>query len=165
MVFRLPPNLESHRYDTYGVVSPRSTHTRPAKCEEMNSQCTAQLVDENDPAAFIICNERHCGPWAHGWQTLIDVGTSIGQQRARYIIDHSGRHWTAQQTDTAVTFTFPAGQQCFSEHRLPLERLPLFTFKNVHSYDPDRARIIDGYEWLDRFGENQIKLREIIERG
>lgn len=167
MVFRLPPKMESHRYDTYGVVNPRSTHTREATCQEMTSTCTAIVGYEGkgDVTAPIFCPERHCGPHNHGWKTLVDVGTELGQRQARYIIDHSGRKWTAKQEGNAVTFTFPAGQKCFTEHRLPLDRPPLFTLKPVHSNVPQRPSVIDGYEWLDRFGTNQIRLKELHDRG
>lgn len=165
MVFQLTPLLRLDRYDTYGIVQPKKTHFRPAKCAEVTRRCTAILKGSKDKNTEVFCGEPHCGPFTHGWQTLIDVSTSIGRQRAKYIIDHSGRHWTAKQAGTAVTFTFAEGQQCFEEHQIPLERPALFTFKQQHSQTTARPRIIDGTEWLDRFGENQINLKEQIERG
>jgi len=172
-MFRITPRLGPDVYDTYGLVRPRETHSRPATCQEVTTPCIAILkriaahtmADEIDEDETIICNELHCGPYMHGWQTLIDVSTEIGQKRARYIVDQSGRHWTAKQIGTAVTFTFPAEQQCFSEHRIQIERPSLCTLKRGDFRSYSRPTVIDGNEWMDRFGENQINLKELIERG
>ena len=155
----IEPNGPTQAYDTYGVVAPKRTHTRAAMCEEMAGQCVNYAHPENP------CHEMHCGAWAHGWQTLCDVSTEIGQRRARYIIDHSGRHWTAKQDGGMVTFTFPPGQQCFAEHRVALDREPLFTLKRGDWRTYARPRVVDGSEWLDRFANNQIKLKETHDRG
>lgn len=130
--------LPARAYDTYGIVMPKGTHTRVATCQEVE-----------------------CGAHAYGWMTKLDVGTEIGVKRARYIIDHSGRHWTAEQNGGLVTFTFPPGQQCFAEHRVALEKEPLYTLKHG-SMRPD---VISGQEWLDRFGTNQQALAYIQEQG
>lgn len=140
--FRIEPNGRPSDYDTYGIVQPRSTHTRVGTCEEVE-----------------------CGANAYGWITKVDVGTPIGQQRARYIIDHSGRHWTSEQDGGLVTFTFPPGQQCFAEHRVSLEREPLFTIKHGDYRTSARPSAVSTEEWLNRFGENQATLAKIVEAG
>lgn len=162
-MFILPPRLESHRYDTYGVVMPKATHTRAGKCEEMEIICTS--ISKGSDGSEQFCPEKHCGHWAHGWATMLDVSTDLGQRQARYIIDRSGRHWKAKQDGAKVVFTFPAGQQCFVDHRIPLEREPLFTFKHSHLITGERAAVINGREWLDRFGQNQLNLKDQIEKG
>lgn len=156
----IEPNGPTQAYDTYGLVSPRSTHTRAARCEEHVGPC-----NQTDEGGNRTCDEWHCGAWAHGWRTLCDVGTEIGQQRARYIIDESERHWTAMQFGGMVTFTFPPGQQCFTEHRIALDREPLFTLKRGDYRTYARPRVVAGDEWLDRFAMNQIKLKEVHDRG
>lgn len=161
----IAPQMESHRYDTYGVVMPKATHTKVIKCEAVTTQCSYVRQDESG-AIQARCPFFHCTAWAHGWITTVDVSTALGQQQARYIIDHCGRHWTSRQNGHMVSFHFPENQQCFAEHRVPLEREPLFTFKNVHQYAPgERAMVINGFEWLERFGENQLKLKEIQDKG
>lgn len=159
-MFRIEPNGPSHAYDTYGVNAPRLTHTRPARCEEIVQPCANHNNPEN------ACLEWHCGAHAHGWQTLCDTATEIGQKRARYIIDHSGRAWTAKQDGALVTFTFPPGQQCFAGHRVALDREPIFTLRHGdwRNYF-ERPRILNGDEWLDRFANNQIKVKEAHDRG
>lgn len=138
----IEPNGPSRLYDTYGVIAPKATHTRPATCEEIE-----------------------CGAHIHGWQTKIDVGTEIGQKRARYIIDHSGRRWTAEQNGGLVTFTFPPGQKCFGEHRVAIGREPFFTIKRGDYRTYARPRVVEGSEWIDRFANNQINLKQSHDRG
>lgn len=157
--FRIEPNMPARAYDTYGVAAPRNTHTRKGTCEEVTSPCSNYDSPTNP------CKEWHCGASAHGWQTLVDVSTTIGQRQARYIVDHSGRHWTAQQDGSMVTFTFPPGQQCFADHRVPLDRPPLFTLKHGDWRIHNRPSVLDGDEWLDRFANNQITLKEKHDRG
>ena len=140
--FRIEPNLPARAYDTYGIVQPKRTHTRPATCQEVE-----------------------CGAYAYGWMTKVDVGTEIGQKRARYIIDHSGRRWTAEQNGGLVTFTFPAGQRCFAEHRVSLEREALFTVRSGDWRVSTRSTAVSAEEWINRFGENQATLAKIHQEG
>lgn len=158
--FRIEPNGRPSDYDTYGIVTPKSTHTRVGTCEEVDTRCTSRTVDEQGNVLW-SCPEMHCGPHAHGWLTKVDVGTEPGQQRARYIIDHSGRRWTAEQNGGLVTFTFPAGQQCFAEHRVSLERDPLYTIRSGDWRSLGRPTAVSTEEWLNRFGENQANLAKI----
>lgn len=137
----IEPNLPSNLYTTFGIIAPKRTHTRPATCAEVE-----------------------CEAMKFGWMTKVDVGTDIGVQRARYIIDHSERHWTSQQNGGLVTFTFPPGQKCFAEHRVTLERDPIFTMKKGHIGDAyARAEPVSTDQWMDRFGSNQERLKSIIE--
>jgi hypothetical protein len=152
------PSLPDRAYDTYGIVMPKTTHTRRARCEEVA-----------------------CDAHVHGWKTLLD--TSIPQQRelARLVVKNEGnRRWTAEQAGHLVTFTFPAGQQCFAEHRVPLDRPPVFTLKNGKGFAPKwgdhvelhngaifipGTRTIRGEEWMERLGENQQAIIDAQKRG
>lgn len=156
---RIEPNMPAHLYDTYGVIAPKRTHTRKALCAEVSAPCVNAGSVDNP------CHEWHCGAMAHGWKTLCDVSTEVGQRRARYIIDHSERHWTATQEGAMVTFTFPPGQQCFADHRVSNDREPFFTLKHGDYRLMSRPAALDGSEWLDRFANNQIKLKESHDRG
>lgn len=174
--------LPDHAYSTYGIVMPKSTHTRKARCEEVAAKCMSMLLPEGatDPDEFVAlrCPEQHCGPHAHGWMTALD--TSIPQQRelAKLIIKNDGnRHWTATQDGHLVRFTFPAGQQCFADHRVPLDRPPIFTLKRGREYSSSLpyinggaihipgARNIRGEEWVERLGENQQAIIDAQRRG
>jgi|KBSSwiStaDraftv2_1062776.scaffolds.fasta_scaffold87535_4 hypothetical protein len=152
------PQLPERAFDTYGIVLPKTTHTRAARCEEVN-----------------------CQAYAHGWKTPLD--TSIPQQRelARLVVKNDGkRRWTAEQNGHLVTFTFPAGQQCFADHRVPLDRPPVFTLKSGLGFAPKwgdhvtlhdgaiyvrGARAIRGEEWVERLGENQQAIIDAQNKG
>lgn len=141
--FRIAPKMGVTAYETYGIVAPKETHTRPATCREV--ECVAHL---------------------QGWRTTIDVSTELGARQASYIRLMSGRHFTAQEAGGLVYFTFPAGQSCFREHRISLERDPLFyahggdfrgVTTEVGTYRPD--------DWVDKMANHQDKIIEAIERG
>lgn len=179
------PQLPERAFDTYGIVIPKSTHTRKARCEEMGLQCMSILIPEGatkaDEFLAVKCRERHCGPHAHGWKTVLD--TSIAQQRelARVVVRNEGnRRWTAEQDGHLVTFTFPAGQQCFADHRLPLDRPPVFTLKRGLPFTPlfgdavylrngaihiRGTHTVRGEEWVERLGENQQAIIDAHRRG
>ena len=101
---------------------------------------------------------------------MIDTSTELGARQANYIRLHSGRHHTAAPAPGApdlVTFTFPAGQRCFQEHRVLLERDPRCyvrggDWRGQTSTPRVHARPVD---WVDDFAEHQDKLKSEIERG
>lgn len=147
--------LPDHAFSTYGIVMPKSTHTRAARCEEVN-----------------------CEAHARGWVTVLD--TSIPQQRelAKLIVKNEGRrHWTATQDGHLATFTFPPGQQCFAGHRVPLDRPPLFTLAQGREYRSSQPYVNDGAiyipgtrqmrgeEWVERLGENQQAIIDAQSKG
>ena len=144
-LFRLPPQGPPGAYKTYQVLQPRSTHTRPATCQEVS-----------------------CPNYAHGWRTIVDVSTELGRRQANYIRLHSGRSFTYTEAGTMVTFMFAMGQKCFAEHRVSLERNPIYRIKggdwrgNPLGIRPVNLR---GDSWVDDFGENQIKVKERVEKG
>lgn len=148
-VNRIEPRVPAHLMTTYQISSPIETHTRVA-----------------------ICAEVECPSWAHGFQSTVDVGTDLGAQQANYIRLHSGRHFTYVENRTLVTFTFPPGQKCFREHRVPLGRPELYVVRNgdhrgnrtgwSRSFGAgDRA----ARDWVDDFGEHQLKIKEATDRG
>lgn len=147
--------LPDHAYSTYGIVMPKSTHTRKARCEEVD-----------------------CVAHQRGWVTSLD--TSIAQQRdlAKLIIKNDGnRRWTTMQTGTMVQFVFPPGQQCFADHRVPLDRPPIFTLARGKEYRPvtpyvnggaihiPGTRTVRGEEWVERLGENQQAIIDARQQG
>jgi hypothetical protein len=64
-----------------------------------------------------------------------------------------------------VTFTFPPGQECFAEHRVSLERDPLYTIKRGDWRTYGAGSPVSTEEWLNRFGENQATLKQLHDRG
>lgn len=144
-VLRIAPSLPLNMVRSYEVVSPLETHTRKARCEEVE-----------------------CQHYGRGWKTIIDVSTSQGQMQANYIRLHSGRTFTYVEEGTKVTFTFPAEQQCFSEHRVSMERPSLFIVRDGDwRGNPTGYRRLhrDGAQWTEDFAENQARLSRLQERG
>lgn len=143
---RILPAGRPQDYKTYTVSSPISTHTRPARCEEVE-----------------------CDAHANGWVSSIDVSTDLGQRQAVYIRLHSGRHVSSiEETGTIVKFTFPAGQQCFADHRVSLERPALYLVRggdwrgnplNV----PTTQRTAS--EWVDDFATHQQRVADAVKKG
>jgi len=143
MVFRFEPKMPVQAYQTYALARPASTHTRPATCQEVD-----------------------CEAYRQGWQTFADVTTPIGRRQANYIRLKSGRHFTAVEEAGRVAFTFPAGQRCFAEHRVPIDRPTIYLKRGgdwrATTFAPIRMRDVD---WVDDFANHQSHLADLAERG
>lgn len=141
--FRIAPKMPVGAYQTYQSVRPRATHTRKATCLEVG--CRAQQL---------------------GWATRIDVSTPLGRRQAAYIRMKSGRAFTVTGAEPTLTFTFPAGQTCFADHLVGVDRPALFIKQGgdwrAHTSPPVRMRAVD---WVDDFANHQADLAEKIERG
>jgi hypothetical protein len=118
----------------YQIVAPKSTHFRPATCEEVQ-----------------------CDAWRNGWKTILP----IADMRVEYIRAQSGRSFHESTEAGMTTFTFFAGQKCFAadKHMVPLERDPIFRVREngllqTHQR-PD--------QWADDFADHLDKIRKIKE--
>lgn len=148
-VFRLEPALPAHAYKTYSFTRPLRTHWRAATCDE--TACPAYL---------------------NGWVTRVDEATDLGRGQAAYIRrDRTRSHAETRAADGLTEFSFPAGQRCYraSEHRLPLERDPVFTVRggdyrgNPMQVQTWVCRTAD--EWQDDFAGHQEMLADAIRKG
>jgi hypothetical protein len=142
--FRIEPQAGPEAYKTYAIKAPRSTHTRAATCAEV--QCANNLC---------------------GFKVVADTSTNLGAAQAKYIAN-GDRKYTCTTLGTVVTFIFRAGTKCFAEHRVTLEREPLFIVKGGDYRGnprgiPATSRKAD--EWVDDFANHQIRLDETIKRG
>lgn len=148
-IFYLPRKAGPEAYKTYGIASPRATHWRPATCAEVE-----------------------CTNWVHGFTVRCDLRTQLGVDQARYIRDKAGRHFTHTFSDEGrvITFIFPAGQQCFAQHEVPLGRPALFVVRNGDHRGPGRRplerRTYDRPDqWVDDFATHQDRLATAAARG
>lgn len=141
--FRVTPALPVGATKTYTVAQPLATHWRPATCEEVD-----------------------CANWRNGWKTIVNVSVDLGHRQVAYIRHESGRRFTEHREGAAVVFVFEAGQRCFSQHRVPLERDPLFLVRmgDWRGYGPTRVHKRPG-DWVEDFSENLDKVRDRQERG
>lgn len=142
---RITPLLPAAAMKTYEVVAPLATHYRDGTCQEVD-----------------------CGANAYGWVTLVDVATDLGRRQANYIRLHSGRTFTATEVGTLVTFSFSAGQKCFAEHKVPLEREQFFRVRGGDwRGDPRRIGTVlrRPDDWVDDFANHQQTLADRLQEG
>lgn len=145
--FRILPAAPPDAFKTYAVSSPVATHTRVATCREVE-----------------------CQHYLAGWVTTVDLGTDLGKRQAGYIAAKSGRAFTREGVPGTMLmrFTFPPGQKCFSEHRVPLDRPALYVVRGGDWRGNPRGdtRLFKRAEdWVDDFAEHQSKIIQARGRG
>ena len=122
------------RQTQWDIAQPLDTHFREAKCSEVE-----------------------CPHWLMGWQTIIDERSQFGQAQAGYIRRESGRHFKEIRNEAGLTiFTFQAGQKCFRQHKIPLERPAIFRKNGAE---------MEGEDWIDDNKETLFKLNQLRNRG
>lgn len=145
---RAEPAMPVTAYQTYRILSPVSTHFRPATCAEAN-----------------------CGAYLNGWVSTIDEATVLGQQQAHYIRKQSGRGFTEQRLPSGLTeFAFEAGQPCFrsDDHQVRLDRPELYLVQGGDwRGNPTgmRRQHANARDWIDDFGEHQQNLADLQQKG
>jgi hypothetical protein len=141
----LEPNMPVEAYKTYRIVSPLSTHWRPAQCHEID-----------------------CAAYLNGWSVRVEglppqlLHTAKNSGR-RYVEVHvaEGESW----------LNFEAGQPCFkqSEHRVRLDDRPeLYVVRDGDWRGNPTGRVrkhANAQDWTDDFGEHQQRLADLRARG
>lgn len=144
--FRLNPRMPVGAYKTYQVSAPVATHTRAATCDEAG-----------------------CQQHTNGWVSPIDERTELGRQQAWYIRNESGRRFREDrdQLPGVTMFVFEPGQQCFAEHRVPLDRPALYVVRGGDWRGNPTGDIVRRKpdEWVDDFATHQNKLATELEKG
>lgn len=146
-VNRVEPQLPASAMKTYEIIQPLSTHFRPATCAEVE-----------------------CGAHVNGWATTVDESTELGGKQAYYIRKQSGRQFSEEKIESGLTrFVFAPGQTCFRQHRMTLEREPIYRVRSGDwRGDPRRGGVFtyrDGDDWVDDFATHQQKLADRLEQG
>lgn len=144
---RVEPDLPPRLMKTYGVSAPIPTHWRQASCAEVN-----------------------CPDYQNGWKTVLDVSIPQQASLADYITHKSGRKFKAQRDgrDTKVVFIFYPEQTCFkaADHRVPLERDPLFVVRDGDYRGYGATKLFKKPEdWVDDFANHQLNLQDKLSRG
>lgn len=131
---------------TYQVLSPLSTHFRPATCDEVA-----------------------CIHYQTGWRNVVDERSPLGQAQAHFVRKESRRSFTEERgEDGLTTFVFAAGQPCFTRHRIKLDRQELYLVRggdkrgNPTGFHRQHTR---PEHWVEDMQTNQDHLRSAIERG
>lgn len=144
--FRIDPQLPVEAVKTYSVSAPIATHYRPASCAEVE-----------------------CPNMQHGWRTKIDPSTDLGAAQIRYIEQESGRRYTVEpDPDGLLVYTFAAGQKCFAQHQISLEREPLYVVRGGDwrgNPRGEQTRHTNADDWVDDFANHQQTLADRLERG
>lgn len=141
----LEPLLPPHAKKTYLIKAPKATHWRKASCIEVG-----------------------CEGQEHGWVSLIDERTELGQRQAHYIRKLSGRRFREETENGLTSFTFEPGQTCFTEHEVPLGKPELYL---VRGGDSRRWTGMDdrvhtrAEDWVDDFATHQQKIADAIKEG
>ncbi|MET7452536.1 hypothetical protein ABZT03_11680 [Streptomyces sp. NPDC005574] len=142
---RIEPLMPADAYKTYAVVSPLSSHFRPATCAEVD-----------------------CPHYLNGWRTRVETLTPDLVLAAR----NSGRKYVEQSIAEGETYlVFEAGQACFRarEHRTRMDRPPLYVVRDGdHRGNPRRTRArqhLNPGSWVEDFAEHQQKLADEIKKG
>lgn len=145
---RIEPTLGAENMKTYAIEAPLTTHWRRGTCEE-----------------------TECRKHQNGWYMDIDLSTQLGQQQAAYIKHQSGRHFTHEKLNNEgmVRLTFPAGQTCFQEHKVRLDREERYIVKGGDFRGNPRGiptRVHDKPEhWIEDFQENQEAIIDAKQKG
>lgn len=144
---RIEPQLPAAAYKTYQIISPKSTHFRPATCAEID-----------------------CDMYRYGWKSIIDESTELGKQQAHFIRYDSRRSFTTEKLPNGLTtFTFEAGQQCFQQHQVRLDRPEIYVVRdgdfrgNPRGTEPRIHK--NAADWQDDFANHQDKLASQIREG
>jgi hypothetical protein len=144
-LFRIDPKIGPENYKTYQISAPIKTHYRDATCREVD-----------------------CRAFAAGFRSRIDTSTNLGARQAKYIENVAGRKFTRTVAGPIVTYDFPAGQRCFTAHKVPLEREAFFVVRdgdyrgNPRGTRPVTRRAAD---WVDDFATHQQNLADQRGRG
>lgn len=143
---RIDPALPAHAFQTYQVAAPPSTHWRAATCAEAG-----------------------CEALRRGWRSVIDERTPLGQRQSHYIRRESGRKFSEHRDDVGMTvFEFEAGQRCFAQHQLRLDRPEIYLVRGGDWRGNPSGQVrkhANAADWLDDFADHQGRLADTIERG
>ena len=147
MVNRIEPGMPVDAYKTYRILSPPSTHFRPATCAEVD-----------------------CEAYLNGWRSIIDETTVLGEQQAHYIRKQSGRSFIEHRFESGLTrFSFEAGQKCFARgHQVRLDRPEHYLVRGGDwrgNPTGETRTHVNAADWVEDFGEHQQRLLDQIERG
>lgn len=153
-LFRPQPLMDAAAYKTYSVVSPLTTHFRPATCAEVD-----------------------CPHYLNGWGVRIQQLPAEDQAAVRgATYEAHGRRYRYAYVEQEMTpgetwLLFQPGQPCFKarEHRTRIEREPLYVVRDGdHRGNPrgTKARLHQRPEnWVEDFAEHQQRLADEIAKG
>ncbi|MFI1889815.1 hypothetical protein [Streptomyces jumonjinensis] len=143
--FRIDPKMPPASYKTYSIVTPVSTHFRPATCAE------------------VACPDHE-----HGWRVRVE---GLPPELLHTARTNGRKYIEVSITESETWLMFEAGQPCFraTEHRLPLDRPALYVVSDGDWRGNPRgtpARRHDRAEhWVEDFADHQQQLADTAQKG
>lgn len=144
---RLPPVGPVGAYQTFQMVRPRATHSRPATCAEVE-----------------------CPHYLNGWACRVIAGSDDEALIRRTIAARSYRYLDVREDGGFIRFMFYPEQPCFKAgaHRVQLDRPGIYLVKDGDWRGNPTGRTrrhANGDDWVDDFANHQEKIKEAIEHG
>ncbi|MDN3244162.1 hypothetical protein [Streptomyces sp. ZSW22] len=140
--------------------------TRIAPQGEVQDYQTYQITRRRDTIVRAVCEQVACQAWRNGWDSVIDERTELGKAQAAYIRSESRRTFRETRTGEGLTvFRFESGQRCFADHQTVPE-LYLVRDGDWRGNPTGRKRTHSrAADWVEDFGENQLRLVENQRKG
>lgn len=127
---------------------------------------TYSITSPQDRTVKAACQQVGCEAWRQGWESAIDESTNLGSMQAAYIRQSSGRTFREmKRADGATVFRFESGQRCFTEHKT---RPEIYAVRDGdwRGNPTGRTRThTRPQDWVEDFGEHQLKLVDQQKEG
>ncbi|MFI9235767.1 hypothetical protein [Streptomyces sp. NPDC053079] len=127
---------------------------------------TYSISQEPDRLVVVACERVGCAAWRYGWDSIIDESTPLGKAQALHIRTESKRTFREMKRGDGLTvFRFESGQRCFAEHQTNPE---VYVVRdgdwrgNPTGRSREHQRPAD---WVEDFGEHQLRLVNQQEKG
>lgn len=143
MITRIKPVGPVQAYKTYQVSAPRS-HWRPATCAEVN-----------------------CRDYLNGWEMMVHRT----DEAVLHAVRHSGRPFTENPADPSgfILFSFEAGAACRTPSRHRIQVVPEIYVVRGGDWRGNPTGMKRQHrnpdEFVEDFGEHQLKIIELAKRG
>lgn len=127
---------------------------------------TYSISQKPDVLVRAACQQVACAAWLGGWETTLDESTNLGRQQAAYIRTRAGRTFRELRTDAGLTvFRFDSGQRCFAEHKTNPESYAVRDGDWRANPTGRTQQFSRAADWVESFGEHQLRLTEERRRG
>ncbi len=126
---------------------------------------TFTVTSPLDRTVKSACEEVACAAWQFGWRTIVDEATAVGREQAAYIRTRARRTYSERPAGGLTEFVFDSRQRCFAEHRT---RPEIYVVRGGDwRGNPTRQRRthVRAADWVEDFGEHQLRVVEQAGQG
>lgn len=164
---------------SWSIAAPRESHWRAATCSQMCAEAddwylqASFATDAERERRLALAQERDCAPHRCGWSTPVAAGSAQEADLKALCAGADGhqRQWSAvlKEDNGILRYVFEPGQTCFvaNSHRLPLERLEIFSKRRGDQFvHLGNRRVYDRPDqWVDDFATNLDDWRRVQNGG